>query len=169
MKIITTLTMMFLLSNCYSQDKPCKITKSYDEFTEKTTYEIPYFMISKKSYANGDDPIRISFFRYIYKDGVVSTYMDAFGNREGCKTKNSYIMILFKDGEKMSLYQSGDAIKCGVNDIFVPLTDDKISMFQEKQIDKIRIQLEETNEDFVISEKGQELFSRNLKCISETK
>ncbi|WP_343591641.1 hypothetical protein [Flavobacterium sp.] len=171
-KILSLIILVSGLS-CYAQNDYTKLEKDkckvdhkclteykYDSFEDIYTYNVgPEENILSKDGLTYT--IRKSIFK---KTNQFITTLTLIGNRKGCRTKDSYVHIQFKNGEKLKLPTSSSSIKCGISIIPVDITK-YVDVFEKDAMEKIRIYID-TYEDFDITEKGQEKFVKNLQCIS---
>lgn len=145
----------------YIKDLPCNVTKKYDDFDEDTTYRTKDTYLKTGSYDN----LRLSIIKHVKKDDSYS-FLFIFrlpsAVRE-CVTSNSYVNIIFTDGEKLKINSYFTKTNCGANSVCVDATD-FIQMFSEKTIDKARINLE-YNHDYKLDERGQGKLKKSIECV----
>ncbi|MWB96250.1 hypothetical protein GON26_17950 [Flavobacterium sp. GA093] len=167
---LLALILLLIGFNSHSQEKKlekgvCKIehkcytTYQYDDFDDIWTYSVGFYetMLAK----NG---LTYIITKYVENKTDKKLILLSFiGNMEGCRSKNSYVHIQFKNGEKLKIDGYDTEIKCGTTVLTVDITE-QISLLEKEPIDKIRISID-GNDDFVVTEKGQTKFFNNLKCI----
>ncbi|MFH6996436.1 hypothetical protein ACHRVZ_00810 [Flavobacterium sp. FlaQc-57] len=169
------LTLIILLTglNCYSQlDGYKKLTKGQCKINHKCNTEYKYDDFDEIWHYNTsftDNALSKDGLSYIIsktvdkKNNKQQIELMLWGNSKGCRTKESYVHIQFKNGEKIKISNAYTDIDCGISMISIKI-DDYIDLLQKEPIEKIRIFLD-GNEDFIISEKEQVKFFNNLKCI----
>lgn len=141
-------------------DHTCRLSYKYDSFDDYISYYIGFYEtnISKKQVLSYD------LTKYV-KDDVNVYYWTLFGNKTGCRTDKSYVHIKFKDGEDLKIFTPYNNIDCGISALTLNITD-YIEALSTKEISQIRIHIE-YDDDYEVSDKGQEKFFNNLKCIQE--
>jgi hypothetical protein len=174
-KLILLIFTTLFFTNSYSQDDytrvkkgicqvdhKCRLEYKTDDFEESTTYKIGFYE------TNIAEKVVLSYilYRIDKKDGENPILMTFFGEKEGCITESSYVYFIFKDGEKLKIPSFSKEIDCGRSTITIMLND-YLDVFTEKEIDKIRLNIEFAD-DFNVSKKGQKKFFGNLNCIKNT-
>lgn len=172
-KLLIILTLLTGL-NCFSQDEFKKLEKGvckidhkcftkyhYDDFDDVWAYSNGFYetalakngllyIITKNVYKKSDKTI---------------IYLTFIGNASGCRSKDSYIHIQFKNGEKLKIPNFSSEVECGTTFLTIDATE-YMDLLMTEPIDKIRIYLDGTD-DFIVTEKGQSKFFNNLKCIKD--
>jgi hypothetical protein len=149
-------------------DHTCRLEYYYDEFDETSNYKIGFYEtnLAKVSYTGNSGTVSYTLDRTINKDKKSIIYMAIFGNATGCRTRDSYVHFIFKNGEKLKINTMSNSIDCGTSVIAIILDKESLNLLMNNEIDKIRLQYSDTTEDFVVSEKGQKKLLGNLKCIN---
>ncbi|WP_428743226.1 hypothetical protein [Tenacibaculum sp.] len=167
-KFILLLILILSINNSYSQfnkrnkdcpiDHRCYLTSNIDEFEEVKTYQINF-----ETFLSGRPKLTYNLAR-ISKDGLNRYFMTFVQPVEGCRTKDSYVYIMFENGNKVKIPNAYTEIDCGTSFIIVDITD-YLEEFKTNTITKIRVNIEYTL-DFDINKPLYENFSKNLTCIS---
>ncbi|MBP1224502.1 hypothetical protein [Flavobacterium sp. 1355] len=171
-ELLTIILLLTLVLNSYSQselkklekgvckiDHKCYTKYEYDDFENIWTYSVGFYetMLSK-------DGLTYVITKYheekTDKKLILITF---FANATGCKSKDSYVHIQFKNGEKLKIGAYDGNTQCGVSYLTISISD-YMDILEKEPIDKIRINIE-VNDDFIITEKGQNKLFNNLKCI----
>ncbi|MDX6189124.1 hypothetical protein SGQ83_07190 [Flavobacterium sp. Fl-318] len=166
------LILLIFSFNCYSQselkklekgvckiDHKCYTKYEYDDFENVWTYSVGFYetMLAK-------DGLTYVITKYneekIDKKLITMTF---FANATGCKSKNSYVHIQFKSGEKLKIGTYDSGTQCNVSYLTINITD-FMDILEKEPIEKIRISID-GNDDFVVTEKGENKLFNNLKCI----
>ncbi|MFD2942963.1 hypothetical protein [Flavobacterium notoginsengisoli] len=174
MKTKLLIITLFIGINCYSQlegykklskgqckvNHKCNTEYKYDDFDEVWNYNTSF----------SDNSLSKDGLSYIInktvekKNKKQQISLMLWGRIKGCRSKDSYVHIQFKNGEKIKIPNAYTEIDCGTTMLSV-LLDDYIDLLKKEPIDKIRIYLD-GYEDFTVGEKEQTKFSSNLECIT---
>ncbi|WP_396196240.1 hypothetical protein [Flavobacterium sp.] len=138
----------------------CRAEYKKDDFENSTTYKIGFYetMLSKTG-------LTYIILKQVKENKEKRFSMIFFATKEGCITSKSYVHIQLKNGEKIKIPTSSPNIDCGTSSIIIDITN-YIDILSAEPIDKIRIAIE-YDDDFIVSEKGQTKFFKNLECIKK--
>lgn len=146
----------------FSQD--CQLNKTVDDFDKSET------LVSKKTrigQISNLGYLNTKLFKFT-KDGNENLIIGFYQNKyvKECKTRDSYAEILFEDDTTLKLDAATSKIDCGVNYVWLSMTEDDVDDLINKKISKIRVHIEYYRDyDVVKKEKFLNKFVNNLKCL----
>lgn len=141
-------------------DHKCSTTYNYDSFEKIMQYSAK----SGSSSIAKKGMLTYSITRLVDKDKHSLSYITFMVQRRGCVSQDSYVHVVFKDGEDIKLPNMSKRVDCGTNAVSVNIQQ-YIDVFQTKAIDKVRVVLD-FEENFDLSDKGSEAFLKNIQCIT---
>ncbi len=159
------------LALCNSQ---CEIGKKYDKFEDKTTYLTYETRVCKLTQA----PIDYTFFQFVLLDETVYLAIKDRTNKVQSTFNEGRVIILFKDGSKMSIQSSTKALSktdrmliadtnIWVNLLTCPLSLKETQLLSDKQIASVRIKYDNYNKDFDLAKKPSKLICQYVKCLTD--
>lgn len=157
----TNLILLVLFFSTFSFSQDCKITNTHDDFDDIDHYKTKFGILVKKDLTLYYDFLKI---KYTKSDVIILTLRTHSVVRQ-CRSKDSYVIFMFENGDKLKLPTLNKDIECGLNSLSVNINEN-IEDLTNRKIKKIRLSIE-TALDYDVDEKRKMNLGETLKCLIE--
>jgi len=144
----------------------CDVKRAYNN-SENTasTYKSAEIGLSEPNYV-GDKPLEVSIMKVIDPDKNAMVVIMFSGKLKDCADQTSYVSLLLKSGDRVTLPCISKSPDCHSNYIMTGLSESDVSILASSEIVRARLHYKNIEEDFTVDKICQKKFADNFQCIS---